>query len=388
MKNIAIIGAGPIGITTACLLKARNPTYNITVLDKRKEAKRSHGLSVSADSIKEISKLLNDNHELQAIFKGWKGGFVRTNQIEKALADQAEKMGVTVLRDATHEYKKGDITTNKVLQAADCIIAADGAKSSVREALNIPRVDEESMQYMVELKFQTSGSTRPRGYKEATKEASKTGHIGVELVNRHPTAEDKSATFLMFVDKETYDAMRVNNKGVYGNAWNFTELKELGSRDERVQKVYNAMMRYKAKVETRDGNISQEQIATVELAIYRNDQSYVKSEGKDVLFVGDANSGLILQRGFNKGLKEAALLVQAVEKGTEDAYKGYEKATVNMFREERSAILLKNKGINLSQRFVGFISRISDAIKKVISVVRQVFTSIATFFVPRKLRPG
>ncbi len=385
-NSIVIVGAGPVGITTACVLKATNPNLHITVLDKRADPKRKHGLSIDSGSIAKINSLLTASTNEQAanlhgILANWSGHFVRTNDIETTLAKLAKSMGVEVLRDATYELEKGNLkkaltakehtglsqkikNLQPILKAASVIIAADGAHSVLRDELSIGLTDEKTLKYMVELKYQTKGSARPQNPKEAMYQSSKTGHITFESVNRHTTTEDKPATYLVFVDKATYKSLRIKDdsqklKGVYGNAWSLKELETLGKNNPLCQSVHNTMTRYLQSLPKQQGSYSEGAIATVKLKVYRNEKSAALYQGKPVVFVGDANSGLVLQRGFNKGLKEVALCVQAVSKfltspqspqnSLPKEFLDYQQASLALFKDELSSIYFKDKAIDVAQ---------------------------------------
>ena len=58
--NVTIIGAGPVGISAACAIKAINPHLNVTVLDKRVERERSYGLSVDSSSTEAITDIVEE----------------------------------------------------------------------------------------------------------------------------------------------------------------------------------------------------------------------------------------------------------------------------------------------------------------------------------------
>lgn len=384
--NITILGAGPVGITCACTLKAAYPGLTITVLDKRQVAKRTHGLSIQSDSVAKITAILNsrpDAHtkDLTATLEGWSGQFIRTNDIEQKLAVCAQNMGITVLRGSDYELAKGDLQaildpntaetlTEKqkqlkpIISAASVIIAADGAHSIAREELGIELTDSETLKYMVELKYQTAGTMQPQKHLRGAYQSLKTGHITVETVNRNALPAKKPATYLVFVDKATYKSLRVPDgdkgyKGVYGNTWNLKELQELSINNPRVQSVHNTITRYLQEASRRHGSCTEEQIATLKLKIYRNTESAKIYHGTPVLFVGDANSGLVLQRGFNKGLHEVALAVDAIGKflitpsrgpSLHEGFVAYGTALHALFNKERSAIYLKDKVIQVAQK--------------------------------------
>ena len=58
--DVVIIGAGPIGITTASLLKTLNKDLKICVLDKRSEPTRKHGLNIRADSMNRLLGVIKE----------------------------------------------------------------------------------------------------------------------------------------------------------------------------------------------------------------------------------------------------------------------------------------------------------------------------------------
>jgi 2-polyprenyl-6-methoxyphenol hydroxylase-like FAD-dependent oxidoreductase len=109
--DVVVVGAGPIGITTACTLKAIHNHLNICVIDKRPEPVRNHGLHINGDSVDKIQQMLESNlnesayanpegiKNLRTIFEGWRESFIRTSQIENDLAKTAHQMGITLLRD-------------------------------------------------------------------------------------------------------------------------------------------------------------------------------------------------------------------------------------------------------------------------------------------------
>jgi len=419
--DVVIVGAGPVGITTACTLKAIKNDLNICVLDKRPTPQRNHGLLIQSDAIAAVSNILKpvrgNAHvaSLQRIYSSWNGHFIRTNDIETKLQKQAETMGITVLRDKAYEISKGDIGAvldagsasnlsekqkkiQNICKHARVIIAADGSHSVVREELGIPLIEKENLQYLVELKYQTNGKTQPRGYKEASLLSSKVGYVAAETMNQRTGEEKKPATFLLFVNETTYNCLREKDaqgkiKGVYGNSWTLKELRE--KNDPQIQKVSKSFEQYLEHVKSRGGSCSEEKIATLEMKIYRSKESAKMYKGKHVLLVGDANSGLVLQRGFNKGLKEAALCAQAVRAffnkpssvTVPSEFRAYQKQTQRLFRKERGSIRRKNFFIKAAQVVVGstaFSKRSAERLEtsslESASFMKDVFSRIGNFF--------
>jgi len=414
-NNVLVVGSGPIGSTYACVLKAINCNSKITVIDKRPDPRRNHGLSIDSHSISKIKVLLqqslthlsingNSNADqirsLKTILDKWSNHFVRTNEIEITVAEQAKKMGIQILRDPSYEIAKGDLNlilgsngptvlTEKqtklqhLFNAASVIIGADGAHSTIREELGIKLVEEQTLRHMVEIKFQTDGQTRSRGYIEASLLSCKTGHVAFESINKAEAIEKKPGTLLVFTDQNVYDKLRQidgkgNLKGVAGNAWTLTEINRLGKSDKKIQSLYTTLDTYFQSLKKRGGKYTDEKIVTLELKIYRAEKSVKTLHGKHFLLIGDANSGLVLQRGFNKGLNEVALCAKAVDQffkhqavaktrtqevNTPQVFLDYEKATQNLFNKEKSGNLRKNKAIKVAQSTVTSTATSVDSVK-------------------------
>jgi 2-polyprenyl-6-methoxyphenol hydroxylase-like FAD-dependent oxidoreductase len=388
MSSVLVVGCGPVGITTACLLAA-NPNLKVTVIDKRATPTRSHGLSIHAESIAKVisvvdKAIINSNEsesllELRTIFTNWSDGFVRTNEIELQLMDLAERMDVKVLRGDRYEIREGDlqrffdpgnkrkIKLKSLLKKASVIIACDGAHSRLRTELDIPFKVEEELKYMAELKYQTNGDAQQRSTKQAVSTSIKTGVVGVELMNNHAVETSKPATYLAFIDKDTFDAMRYvdnagNVKGVYGNTLTLEDLEARKTRSPHIKPILRNFYKYLETVEVNGGECTNERIATLELKVYRNAQSVCKMFGKLFMFVGDANSGLIYQRGFNKGLKEAALCAEnleqfftrtdEVEEAIPQEFLDYQDHATELFDTEMVKIYKRNAQISKAQKVV------------------------------------
>jgi flavin-dependent dehydrogenase len=393
--DVVIVGAGPVGMATACTLKAIHASLQICVLDKRSASKRSHGLSIQADAIEKISQVLDQSKEcdrLKEIYASWKSRFIRTNEIEISLQEEAKRMGISVLRGSDYEINDGDLKKvlenpsdqlekqklQSIFKNARVVIAADGSHSIMRKELGITLAEDETLKYLVELKYQTKGMTEPRGYKEASYVSSKTGLVGAEIMNRQIDEDKKPATYLLFIDKPTYESLREkdaqgNLKGVYGNSWTLQEL------SEKNKKVYDSFQTYIRSVTARGGICEDAKVSTLEMRIYRSHESVKNVAGKQFLLVGDANSGLVLQRGFNKGLKEAAFCAKAVSTffndfSNSERLNEYQNEAQSLFAEEQQNIYLKIFGISAAQSLVSSAASSFDLIDKSPSTIPEKFS--------------
>lgn len=389
-KTVVIVGAGPVGITLACTLKSLNPTAKITVIDAREKPGRTHGLSIGSESIDMIKDALSECSSFDAEFNikvqkfreiidKWSGHFIRTNEIEMQLAEHARELGVEVLRGESYKVSDGDLDTimsaenpaelsdkqkglHALLNEASVVIGCDGAHSVVREELGIKKVDQQTLGYMVELKYETNGNTHPRTSQEAAVTASVTGFVSAEIVNRNSSEGNKPATLLTFVSKAVFDKLRptlVDNEGVLkrtlAKTWTLQELHNLSKTDKDVNKLYLSLMSY-----LHNKDRSAEKVSTIELAIYRSESSVVNYRNKQFMLVGDANSGFILQRGFNKGLKEVALCAMSItnlfkkcafipERSIPIELRDYQDLAYRVFKAEKKTVEWKNLQIEIAK---------------------------------------
>lgn len=396
MMDVVYIGAGPVGISSACALKALNPSLKITVLDKRPVATRTHGLKVEKDSIDAFNKVLKEAlkssetpeqkqhiENLRKQFLSWKKHFVKTNEIEEKIAELAKEMGITIIRDAafTQELaseklpgllsQPGETVAQKMLSSAKVIIGADGAHSDVRKAfMHDEKVHSQNLQYVVELKYQTDGSARPMNKGLAKMVAKQEGVVAFHGMNRRPQEGSKPATLHLFVDEATVKLLRTTDPQTgkpRGNAqapWSLAELKEKAASEPKLRRLYKTLKRNLKAAEKTGGTFKDEKIATLDLTIYRSRDAVVHQKGKTILLAGDANSGMILQRGFNKGLKEAALAAKAIDRHLRNPneqqkpFEAYQQRTRRIFASERRKALFKNFWINIANRFARGVSKI------------------------------
>lgn len=306
--DVIVIGAGPIGIVTACSLKAIDDKLKICVVDKRPVPVRNHGLKINADSVLAIKGILDkylhressnakNIQELQTIFEGWKDNFIRTNQIENELGKVASGMGIIVLRDKQYEVtvsnfqdlcseSENEDELSAIFRNAPIIIGADGSHSVVRQvAMDNKFSHKEVLRHVVELKFQSPGETRPRGYKEASSASIKHGTLNFETMSHDLNSDTKPVTLHIFVDENTYNDLRIvgdddKMKGVFGNPWNFSELQKLSETNYNIKCVYDQIKAYFDKIEMRHGWYYNEQITTLSMEVYRSERSAVKFHDK------------------------------------------------------------------------------------------------------------
>lgn len=393
--DVVVVGCGPIGITTACTIKALQPEVNICVVDKRADATRNHGLKINSSSVAKIQAVLTNSldgydseeqkqntNRLNGIFGGWSGQFVRTTKIEADLIEEATRMGITVLRgkdygvtkenfDAFLEETPNDelpyelTTLQKIFKHAKIVIGADGAHSTTREvAMGGRLVDQETLRHLVELKYQTDGNVQPRGYFEASTASSVHGRLDFESMNKTSSEGRKPVTLHVFIDESTFDALRQtdesgNLKGVFGNSWTLEELRKEALTNKKIKALHEQFKTHLEGLHSRDGGCYDEKISTLKMEIYRSEECFKLYKGKYVLLVGDAESGIVLEGGFNKGLKGAAVCASAVSEffkwGTPvstdipDEFVAYQEQIQQIFVEDKNWAKTKNKALTLAE---------------------------------------
>ncbi len=412
--DVVFIGTGPVALTTATILKTINKDIRICLLDKRPDPTRNHGLKIRENSVANISALFTEMLQFEnklldregitnlcKVFITWKDAFIRTSVIEDTLLVEARNLGIDIKRgkifDITdakmeHMLDQDDLSDSAeirllkdICKNASVIIGSDGAHSNVRsKVMGNKLLDQQTLQHLIELKYQTDGNAKPRSYKEATKESLICGHIDVESMNNKPSDEKKPVTLHIFTDKQTYDALREqdengNTKGIFANPYNLSEIKLKAQNDSKILKVYQIFIQHLKSIQDRGGTFYDEKISTLDMTIYRSEKSVELYKGKFVLLVGDANAGMVLEAGFNKGLQEAVLCAKAVneffckKQGNftviPQEFVDYDKKTTEIFEAEKAFALRKNIGLNLGITTVASTGALYQTTKTVSGVI-------------------
>lgn len=324
--DIYFVGGGPIGLTMACLLRLTTGK-NICVFEKREKPQRNHGLKINADSVYQVQELLkrflennksksSDVEKLQKIFSKWSGNFIRTATIESDLGEIAHELGIQILRNKKVTKENFETFFPK---DAKIIIGTDGSHSIVREATRNKKVDEKTLRHLVEFKYQSSGLTRPRGYSEAATDVLKHGRLNFENMSKAQTEKNKPVTLHIFVNKGLFNKLRYedekgNMKAVFGNHLTLPEIEKLAKEDPEIKSLYEELQNNIRRVKSRGGDCIDEQITTLEMKVYRSEKIVKQHEGRYYILGGDAAAGIILERGFNTGLKGCALICEALQK--------------------------------------------------------------------------
>ena len=225
--KITIVGAGPVGLLTACLLTHQ---HTITVIDKRAHSSRAHSLDIGSEviiAITDYASTLTIDHPLMAVIKEWSNQPISTLIIEQTLEQLALSLGVTIRRNVSVS------TDTELSELSDqIIIGADGANSMIRRlAFDNAVIDEHEVGYMAQLKYQTPSSTTPRKAISASAYSLLNGLTGPDMVvdfeSLAPASSDgmqKSGTLHIPVPSPVYTILTAEGRGTHTTAWTVDEL--------------------------------------------------------------------------------------------------------------------------------------------------------------------
>lgn len=428
--NVVVIGSGPVGIALACTLQALNRKARICVIDKRADTTRNHGLHIDSDSVAKLNEIFTKNlltedplvdkpavAQLKELFKGWRGDVVRTNTIETTLEETAKRLAIDVFRGKEYAITENSFDAlfaangandslsphqqnlRGILQGAKVVIGADGSHSVIRKKImGNELVGEEVLQHLIELKFQTDGDIPKRDIFAKSVQSAKCASVDFETIGRKRKRSDlKPVTLHVVVDSQTFASLRKQDgndtvlKGDFEHPWNLEELKELAKTNDKIKHVFERFSLYLADIRKRGGRCENAKITGIPMRVYRSKETVKKYNNTIVALAGDANSGTIFARGFNKGLQEAALCADAVgnylkrieskDEAIGDVLpaelQNYQSQAQKLFETEVQSAKLKNFAITSVQfSLSNLITPIFQGILKVVDWVTTFFSDL------------
>jgi len=213
--GVVIVGAGPVGLWTAIQIKKRQPHLDVLMYERHETYQRSHVLRLEHRSMLLYGKNSRDEAErafykdvtgksLSGVFMSAAGGksvFIRTNDLEAALKNHAQALGIRIAQ--------ARVESANALMAAHprckTFIAADGAHSKMRrDLLGEDAVEQKDLQHVVEVKYQAQGAA---GHFSFLGGQHKTNlglsHMAFEYVGREKEGLTP-VTLRFFVDGDTY----------------------------------------------------------------------------------------------------------------------------------------------------------------------------------------
>jgi len=336
--DVAVIGTGPVGSMFAYVLHLLNRDLNIGMFEKRKEVTRLHVLRIQSDSINTLMDILqtapdsSEKAEFSTLLTSWREHSIPTDQIQNDLIKRVTLAGIRVFQGKDFEFKADELQDFINTTQARVIIGADGARSQVREAIGATQVDDFTLGYLLELKYQTSSEYTGRGKLEKSLQHTVAEGFDFETVGR-PHEDGASNCFRTislhkFIDEETYHSLQPMNDqqevmGTQENPWTMHTLQQMENKDENVDRVIAHFNRYFGEPSSLNASISEssigeprlyskERIVTFPMRVYRSSSVAERCGESFVLLAGDASSGMVLERGVNKGFIEAGRCAQAV----------------------------------------------------------------------------
>lgn len=351
-----INGAGPVGLMTACLLSLLQPPVKIEIYDKRETYQRDHSLFVDRKTVDQITKYLNElepsaeNSRLCDIIQKFRHQSVRTNEIEAELLNFLPRH-VLIHRGASAILQAHDVNV--------CLIGADGSRSQIRKQyFNGELSDVRTIGYLAQVKFQTSKQTRPRSSISAVAYSMLNSISGWDMAVDFESLSRKSSdikygTLHIPIDARLYQYLTEKNRGTYENPWRLKELSR--NQLQPVQKLCDIIKRYRVSLNFRNGWLSHEKITALPLQVYRSSQVARRVNQNHVFLVGDASSGLVYERGLNKGWLETVALVRCLGVKQID-FESYNTYCQTLYHKEVSKILKTGGKIKIANQGLTIIA--------------------------------
>lgn len=344
--DVVFVGAGPVGLYTAIQAKLYNPALKILMIDRHQEYKRTHGLLIDKTSY-------NGSHpdgRLQDILKDLHG-FTPTAVIEQKFKQLANELGIEF------EYKKIDNIDHLASQyhTAHSIVGADGAKSSVRQQIfNNELAVQETLQYIVEVKYQVQGKTKKFPINQLKNVSTEVEHLVQENVGKERNGQSPVSLFV-FVNAATAAALQKDGAIPMGD---YTAEKLKNSQDANIQELANTVLpwlSYRAERRKEIRVAGSQKIAVVELKTYQSKAAVGNKDGKRYVLIGDALMGMPYFRALNAGLlggNQAAKLISQAE--AENTFKNepYQAFVTALARKEFADAASKNIKINIGKRLL------------------------------------
>ena len=435
--DVIVVGGGPVGMISACLMSAFHKDLRICVLDKRREPTRHHGLHIASTTAKKIEKIIkavNEDHlvnrgailDFISVFNSWSSEVVRISSIEKMFEERAKNLGITILRgteyevtepivDALFDEKDKKIENGVILsgqqqriqelfRGARVVIGADGAHSVIKKRIMGEQYsDQKMLQYLVELKFNSPHNTPKRNPLRGSWHASHTAAVDLETIGGRSTNQEanKPVALQLIINKETFEHLRkeIKNsdhtvvKGTFAHPWTLQELEQVAVTDPVIRAMLVKLNFYIAELYSRGGQCIDEKITALPLGIYCSETTAKVHKGKIVVLSGDANSGLIWRRGFNKSLQEAALCAAAITKYFKRLAQNpqsqvsitvlpsefivYQRTAQRLFQVEKKKILAQNVGIQSLQRSLD--TSVTPLVRGITRISSYIFSYLRSF---------
>ncbi len=347
MKNVVIIGAGPVGLWSAIQVKKRNPDVKITLYEKYTTYKRNHVLKIQHSSLF-FGASRWSNVEDEMFFNNvfgvtrrrvkrtpLKKSFITTKSIESNLRQWVLDLGCEIV------YEEVQTLSDLALRhdEATPVIIADGAHSKLRkEILGDRDAIRTDLQHIVELKSQlkcTPDTLKANNVNSAIK--SQLNSLGFEYVGK---ANDNLTpiNLRLFISEELYNEVP---DATFKSPITDPALLPIALQDDlsRYAKLHGLSV---------DELFVEGKVSKLQLSVYHATQ-FAKTVGKRHCYlVGDAAMGVPYFRSLNCGFVLAsrlAMIMEHCESLTESVAR-YNQYSVIHRKAEESLAKGKNRVIN------------------------------------------
>ena len=307
MKNIVIVGAGPVGLWTAIQMNKRFPDARITLYERYKSYQRKHVLKIQHSSLFFGASKRHNEHD-QQFFRHvfaksrkdikqapFKKSYISTNTIEQQLKSWVLGIGCNIV------YRHIDSLDELIAEHNEntVFIIANGAHSNLRNLLlGEDDIEKTDFQYILELK---SNVEKPV---EELKSANANGSIKAKLHNLAFEYIGKTEQNITPVSLRLFV-----NEGLYNQTPDATFkspithpefLPELIAKDvETYANLHGMCMKDLFK----NG-----QVTKLQLSVYHAKKFGAAYQGHPFFLVGDAAMGVPYFRALNCGFVLASRL--------------------------------------------------------------------------------
>ena len=344
--HVIFVGAGPVALWTAILMKVNNATVRIRMFEKNTAYARNHELKINPKSLNNVPF----HEKLNPIVKSFKERiFVPINEIETTLRKLAEELGVVIINT---EIARPDILP-LLYSNTKLFVGADGSRSKVHQTVFEGRYRfKHVLNYAAKVDYRVEnpspllfGVTPIIGWAKGSYRTFKAmKHL--PLLEQRGKKDPRKMTLFLKIDEKTYEEMKsANLKNPYT------------LRDSRVPKdlADDVDLWCGVKRELHEENqLRSTTSVTVTFFQAYASKEFVKRDtnGKTWCLVGDAAAGFPYQMGFNVGLEAGQKLADALSK----ACFSKEGEVSICFKDYNSYLGAKaektNKNLNYNQRLI------------------------------------
>jgi len=317
--DVLVVGAGPVGLWTAVQIKLLLPDLNILIVDKHQTYVRSHLLRITKSSLKEIpsDKLLDAFRK----FAQKLTGKIRTNDLERALWTEAEKLGI---KKEIMEFKEIS-KVKELFPNVKIILGCDGSHSAIRKQVFDNKLSvKETIEHVAFVKYDAAGKADIIRPMESYAGLKLINHLVYEATGRQVEGQSP-VTLQIKIDADTYKKMEdCKFKTPYHLH------KDKSKLEPKLLETITVWLNMRAKFNHEKRIQGTEKITTVNLDVYRADivGKFLTAENVAVFLCGDSAFGVPFFRALNNGMLCGSALagfIKAYYTKMNDGIKKYNK---------------------------------------------------------------